>query len=175
MGSIEGGAGPLTVLPASELVRVDLEGDGRIRVSELTGHEHDVLSGPDEQAGVAVAEAVERQSTIGPHAGTTNGVPEGVADLAIVERPTGRGDEHEVIGTLGWCNEPEFTKEADDGRGQDDLAPSVVGLGGPCSRQRVSCRCTRTTLSSKSTSAQVSPRPSPMRNPVYARTVYSAW
>jgi hypothetical protein len=116
------------MLPSSEQVGVHTERHGRVGMAELAADVHDIETAPDEQRGIAVTEAVERQPTVPPDARPPDGDSEHVADLAVVERPPRRCTEHRVIRPLPRRGEPVVAQESHDGRGEFDLAPTGLGL-----------------------------------------------
>ena len=126
------------MLPPGELVGVDLKGHVRVGMPQLAAHEQHVESLRDEQARLAMPEAVEGEAPISPDPGRPDSPPERLADLAVVTRLTRRVQEHEVVGTLERCRQPAVPQEPDDRQGEFDLPPTGLGLEGavlPVARQ----------------------------------------
>jgi hypothetical protein len=77
------------VVGSVEQVRVHLERDARVGVSELAGDEDDVHPLGDQERGEAVPERVEREPAGRLESGPLDGVAEAVADVAV-NRARGR-------------------------------------------------------------------------------------
>jgi hypothetical protein len=135
-------------------------------MAELATHVHHVQALGDQQARVAAAsEAVERD--LPPPAIRLSRPPSGKhAHMAEIAAPTGRRSEHEVIARFERRREPLFPQKSHDRRRQEHVA--VVGLGLELGMFPITRYCQRTPskLASKSSSAQVNPRASPIRRPV---------
>jgi hypothetical protein len=113
---------------AVEQVRVDLQGDARVGVTELARDVDDVQPVRDQQRGEAVAERVERQLSRRLQLCTLDRLPEGFADVAVVEAAPERVAENEVTRRLERAREPAFTQALGERWGEDDLASAGLGL-----------------------------------------------
>jgi hypothetical protein len=105
-------------------VRVDLERDVGVGVSELAADEGDVQPVRDQERGVAVSQRVEREPPVfAGDACAFEGGAEVFADVAVVEAAADRVAEDEVMARLEPGGEPALAQEGYDRRGKDDLAP----------------------------------------------------
>jgi len=90
-------------------------------MAELATDEHHVEPVRDQQRGIAVAQAVERQPTVAGDTGTLDTKPERPPHLTAVERPADRVREHEVVGSLAGAVQPARPQQPHDYRSHDDL------------------------------------------------------
>jgi hypothetical protein len=97
-------------------------------VPKLAGHEDDVQALCDQQRGVAVAEAVQREPSAGGDAAVLDGGAEGMADIAVVEGTARRVAEDQVVRRLEGPGEPPLAEQLRDRWREDDVPPTGLGL-----------------------------------------------
>jgi hypothetical protein len=111
-----------------EQVRVDLQGDVRVCVAELTGDEDDVQASGDQQRGIAVAKRVEGEPTARRDAAALAGSAKVVADVAMIEPAAAPVAKDKLVLAFEGRGEPAFTQQLRDRGGEDDVTLAGFGI-----------------------------------------------